>query len=48
MSDFRDLNLTKDVTIDDIEKFIYRSTFVGDGPDLIRSISTDNMMKLFT
>jgi hypothetical protein len=31
-----------------IEQFIFRSTFVGDGPDIIRSISTENMMKLFT
>lgn len=32
----------------DIETFIFRSTFVGDGPDLIRSISTENLMKIFT
>jgi len=49
LSDFRDFKYpNKDLTSKDIEQFIFRSTFVGDGPDLIRSISTDNMMKLFT
>ena len=46
-SDYKDYN-DKDVSVQSIEKFIYKSTFVGDGPDIIRSISTENVMKLFT
>jgi len=53
LADFKDLNKdmlsTKDtVTETDIEKFIYRSTFVGKGPDIIREISTDNVRKIFS
>ena len=31
-----------------MEKFIFRSTFVGDGPDFIREANSDNMMKFFS
>jgi len=34
-------------TTEEMEKFIYRSTFVGDGPDLIRNLDTENTMKFF-
>lgn len=36
------------VTQTDIENFIFRSTFVGDGPDFIREANEDNMMKFFS
>lgn len=49
LHDYRDFATTKDeVETGDIEQFIYRSTFVGDGPDVIRSLNTDNIMRIFT
>ena len=32
----------------DMENFIFRSTFVGEGPDYIREANSDNMMKFFS
>ena len=32
----------------DIENFIFRSTFVGEGPDYIREANAENMMKFFS
>ena len=52
ISDFKDmryasLNNPVEVSNDDMDKFIFRSTFVGDGPDFIREANTDNVMKFF-
>jgi hypothetical protein len=47
LTDFKDFS-SDFVSETAIEQFVYRSTFVGSGPDLIRSISTENMMKVFT
>ena len=38
----------KEVSGVDMENFIFRSTFVGDGPDYIREANSDNMMKFFS
>ena len=52
ISDFKDMRYASlydpvEVTPDDIERFIFRSTFVGEGPDFIREANTDNVMKFF-
>ena len=31
-----------------MENFIFKSTFVGQGPDYIREANNDNMMKFFS
>ena len=31
-----------------MENFIFRSTFVGDGPDYIREANSENMMRFFS
>ena len=36
-----------EVTPEDIEKFIFRNTFVGEGPDFIREANTENVMSFF-
>ena len=38
----------KHVTPLDMENFIFKSTFVGEGPDYIREANSDNMMKFFS
>ena len=53
IADFKDMKYSilyshNEVTPDDIERFIFRSTFVGDGPDFIREATTENVMKFFT
>ncbi len=46
MGDIRDFE--SDVTTtEEMERFIYRSTFVGYGPDFIRNLDTENAMKFF-
>ena len=52
IADFKDMRYANlynpaEVTPEDIEKFIFRSTFVGDGPDFIREANTENVMKFF-
>ena len=53
LADIKDLNrwsLADEayVTQVDMENFIFRSTFVGKGPDYIREANSDNMMKFFS
>lgn len=53
LADIKDMNRwslasESSVTQTDIENFIFRSTFVGDGPDFIREANEDNMMKFFS
>lgn len=31
-----------------MERFVFMSTFVGPGPDLIRNLNAENMMKFFS
>jgi len=31
-----------------MENFIFRSTFVGEGPDYIREANNENMMRFFS
>ena len=52
IADFKDMRYANlydpaEVTAEDIERFIFRSTFVGDGPDFIREANTENVMKFF-
>jgi hypothetical protein len=46
ISDYRDLNTG--TTAEDMERFVFMSTFVGPGPDLIRNLNPENMMKFFS
>ena len=53
IADFKDLKYRNlhdpvEVTPEDIERFIFRSTFVGEGPDFIREANAENVMKFFT
>jgi hypothetical protein len=52
ISDVRDMELQDcqrddEVAQIDMERFIYRNTFVGEGPDFIREANQDNMMTFF-
>ena len=52
IADFKDMKYKSlydpvEVSPNDIENFIFRSTFVGEGPDFIREANTDNVMKFF-
>lgn len=52
IADFKDMKYASlldpaEVAAEDIERFIFRSTFVGEGPDFIREANTDNVMKFF-
>lgn len=31
-----------------MEAFIFKSTFIGDGPDIIRDLNPENTMKFFS
>jgi len=46
MGDVRDFD-SNSITVDEMERFIYKSTFVGQGPDIIRNLDTENTMKFF-
>lgn len=46
MGDYRDLE-TGD-TAEEMEKFIFKSSFVGNGPDIIRELNPENIMKFFS
>ena len=53
LADIKDLNRwsladEEHVTHLDMENFIFRSTFVGEGPDYIREANAENMMKFFS
>jgi len=53
LADIKDMNRWSlategSVSATDIENFIFRSTFVGDGPDFIREANSENMMKFFS
>jgi len=53
LADIKDLNRwsladESHVTHLDMENFIFRSTFVGEGPDFIREANAENMMKFFS
>ena len=53
IADFKDMKYANlydpvDVSSEDMYRFIFRSTFVGDGPDFIREANTENVMKFFT
>lgn len=47
IKDFKDL-LVDDVTVDGIFEFIIKSTFIGSGPEIIRELSNENAMKIFS
>jgi hypothetical protein len=42
--DFQDSNFTMET----LQAFVTRSTFIGPGPDIVRELSTENAMKIFT
>ena len=53
LADIKDINrwsLAREDEVSqlDMENFIFRSTFVGDGPDFIREANSDNMMRFFS
>ena len=53
LADIKDINRwslidEESVSDLDIENFIFRSTFVGEGPDYIREANAENMMKFFS
>jgi hypothetical protein len=35
-------------TAEEIELFVFKSTFVGTGPDIIRRLNPENTMKFFS
>lgn len=47
MRDYKDYQEDK-FDFDSVSSFIVKSTFVGPGPDIIRELSTENAMKIFT
>ena len=47
MGDIRDFD-TDAITVEEMERFVYKSTFVGQGPDFIRNLDTENAMKFFS
>lgn len=46
VGDYRDL--TQGITAEEMESFIFRSSFVGTGPDLVRNMDPENTMKFFS
>jgi hypothetical protein len=46
VGDFKDIKTG--VSRAEIETFVFHSTYVGRGPDLIRDLNTDNIMKFFS
>lgn len=53
LADIKDMNRwslrsEEEVAQIDMENFIFKSTFVGQGPDYIREANSDNMMKFFS
>ena len=46
MGDFRDMLEGK--SAEDMQAFVFKSTFVGTGPELIRYIDPENIMKFFS
>ena len=53
IADFKDMKYASlyshnEVSPEDIERFIFRSTFVGEGPDFIREANAENVMKFFS
>lgn len=47
MGDIKDFD-SEDTSTEGMERFILRSTFVGEGPDFIRKLDTENTMKFFS
>ena len=45
--DFRDLT-DQNLTRENLEDFIVKSSFIGPGPDIVRELSAENAMKIFT
>ena len=46
VGDFKDIKTG--VSRAEIEAFVFHSTYVGRGPDLIRDLNTENIMKFFS
>ena len=46
IGDYKDMQ--EGVTAEDMEFFVFRSTFVGVGPDIIRPLNPENTMKFFS
>ena len=46
IGDFKDLE--QGSTAEDMEAFIFKSTFVGVGPDIVRELNSENTMKFFS
>ena len=47
MGDYKDYHGDK-FDYESLHNFVVKSTFVGPGPDIIRELSTENAMKIFT
>lgn len=47
LRDFKDFKF-RDFTFENLKTFIIKSTFVGPGPDIVRELSNENAMKIFT
>lgn len=46
IGDYKDLE--EGVTAEEMEAFVFKSTFVGTGPDIIREMNPENTMKFFS
>ena len=46
ISDYKDLQ--RGTSLSDLEQFVFMSTFVGTGPDIIRDLNPENVMKFFS
>ena len=46
LRDFKDFK-NAEFSLENLQHFVMKSSFIGPGPDIVRELSTENAMKIF-
>ena len=46
LRDFKDFK-SAEFSLENLQHFVMKSSFIGPGPDIVRELSTENAMKIF-